>query len=80
MFGRRFLFRRRPRLFGAAVIGGLGFAAGRASRRPSDGASEAAVPPAPPDLAASLKDLADMHRAGSLTDGEYAAAKAKLLA
>jgi hypothetical protein len=79
MVRRRSLF-RRPRVLGAALIGGLGFAAGRASRRPSGGASEPAVPADPADLAASLKDLADMHEAGSLTDDEYAAAKAKLLA
>ncbi|HWJ82930.1 MAG TPA: SHOCT domain-containing protein [Nocardioides sp.] len=36
-------------------------------------------PPAGPDLAAQLTRLADLHRSGSLTDEEYAAAKARLL-
>ena len=79
MFRRRFFVARRPRLFGAALIGGLGFAAGRASRRSSDG-TPASAPARPTlDLAASLKELADMHQAGSLSDAEYAAAKGKLL-
>jgi hypothetical protein len=79
MFGRRSLF-RRPRILGAALIGGLGFAAGRASRRTSEAASVPVVPAASPDLAAALKGLAEVHEAGSLTDDEYAAAKSKLLA
>jgi hypothetical protein len=35
--------------------------------------------PAAPDLVASLKDLAELHRSGALSDEEFAAAKAKLL-
>jgi hypothetical protein len=64
----------RPRLLGAALIGGLGFAAGRASK-PS-------IPPTPapePELTGRLKGLADMHAAGALNDDEFAAAKRKLL-
>lgn len=71
--GRRPLF-RRPRIFGAALIGGLGFAAGRASK-PS---AQPSLPPAP-ELTAKLRELAEMHAAGQLTDEEFAAAKGKLL-
>jgi hypothetical protein len=37
--------------------------------------------PAPPrrDPLADLKELADLHRSGALTDAEFAAAKAKAL-
>lgn len=35
---------------------------------------------APDDVVAKLQDLGDLHRAGSLTDEEFATAKAKLLA
>jgi hypothetical protein len=38
-----------------------------------------AVPAAQPDPVAALKDLGELHRSGSLTDAEFAAAKAKLL-
>ncbi len=76
--GRSFLIRRpfliRRRLFGAAIIGGLGFAAGRASRP--------AVPQGPgpsPELAPRLKDLAELHASGVLTDEEFATAKRRLL-
>jgi hypothetical protein len=81
---RRFGIVRRPRLLGAALLGGLGFAAGRASRRPSESSA-----PARPDsaggsessqLTAGLQELTDLHASGALTDGEFAAAKAKLLA
>ena len=82
MFRRRIVIVRRPRLLGAALIGGLGFAAGRASKG-SPQAGQAASPSpqaAPPDVAARLRELADLHASGSLTDEEFAAAKAKLLA
>jgi hypothetical protein len=78
MFRRRFGLWRRPRLIGAALVGGLGFAAGRASRGQAPAAQPA--PPAVPDLAARLRDLADLHATGALTDEEFAAAKAKLIA
>jgi ribosomal protein S11 len=66
---------------GAALFGGLGFAAGRASRRPAaaDTAASAVPQAAEPDMTVRLKELADMHASGSLTDEEFAAAKAKLL-
>ena len=39
------------------------------------------TPPAqaPPDMLAQLKDLAQLHEAGSLTDTEFSAAKSKIL-
>jgi hypothetical protein len=45
-------------------------------------AHETAVPPAAPPggLTAQLRELADLHERGALTDGEYAAAKAQVLA
>ena len=78
MFRRRFGILRRPRLVGAALVGGLGFAAGRASKGPA-GAAPADQPAAAPDLAEKLKELADLHASGALTDEEFAAAKAKLI-
>ncbi len=81
MFRRRVVLVRRPRLLGAALVGGLGFAAGRASKaaagpspmpRPAGAAG-------PSGLAASLRELSNLHAAGSLSDDEFAAAKAKLL-
>jgi hypothetical protein len=38
--------------------------------------------PSPPatDLVATLKDLGELHQSGALTDDEFAAAKARLLA
>jgi len=71
---------RRPRLLGAAIVGGLGFAAGRASRRspapPSDGLDSTT---ATPDIADKLKALAEMHASGALSDQEFAVAKGRLL-
>lgn len=79
MFRRRVVFvprpfLRRPRLWLGAVVAGAGYAAGRARARaesPAPGASEANV--------ARLKELADLHAAGHLTDEEFSAAKRKLL-
>jgi hypothetical protein len=74
MFRRRFIVFRRPRLLGTALVGGLGFAAGRASKKaPPPPAAEA------PDVAARLKELADLHATGALTDQEFEAAKRSLL-
>src|SRR5262249_29290132 len=39
----------------------------------------ATAPPPPQDPVAALKDLAQLHDAGALTDAEFTAAKAKLL-
>ena len=38
-----------------------------------------APPPAAPDPIAQLKDLAELHASGVLTDAEFAAQKAKVL-
>jgi putative oligomerization/nucleic acid binding protein len=48
----------------------------------AQGAPMPAAPPAaqaPTDMAAELKNLADLHTGGALTDEEFAAAKAKIL-
>lgn len=77
MFRRRVAIVRRPRLLGAALIGGLGFAAGRASRANQ---ASSGGPVRSADLTSRLRELSDLHAAGSLSDEEFAAAKAKLLA
>jgi hypothetical protein len=79
MFRRRFGLVRRPflgrrRLFGAALIGGLGFAAGRASK-PADPQN----PEPSPEVAARLQQLSELHATGELTDQEFTAAKSRLL-
>jgi hypothetical protein len=80
MFRRRFVIVRRPRLLGAALIGGLGFAAGRASKNAAGPGGQPGTQPAPsPELTARLKELSELHAAGSLTDEEFTAAKARLL-
>lgn len=83
MFRRRFAIARRPRLLGAALIGGLGFAAGRASKHPAQPAVQGqpgtAGDVSSGDVTARLQELADLHASGALTDQEFAAAKAKLL-
>ena len=47
---------------------------------PEQYAAPAQLPPAQDDLTAKLQQLADLHAQGVLTDEEFAAAKAKLLA
>ena len=47
---------------------------------PSPEQYAAPAPPAQDDLTAKLKELAQLHTAGVLTDEEFSAAKAKLLA
>ena len=79
MFRRRLVVMRRPRLLGAALVGGLGFAAGRATRKPPPPPTQP-IPAPESDLAAKLQQLSDLHVAGRLTDAEFAAAKGKLLA
>jgi hypothetical protein len=45
-----------------------------------EGTRRAAAPqPSTPDPVAALRDLADLHRSGSLTDAEFQAAKQKVL-
>ena len=55
-----------------------GFAATRQVPLPAPAATPPAAPPGP-DPVDRLKDLAALHDAGSLTDAEFSAAKAKLL-
>jgi hypothetical protein len=81
MFRRRMFLLRRPRLLGAALVGGLGFAAGRASKGSAAGAGQIpGVAPAGPDLTVQLQNLSDLHASGALSDEEFAAAKSKLIA
>jgi len=93
MFAGPRVVRRRP-LLRAAVVGGTSYAAGRAAgRRATDTASaqeyqdQQAAAPVPPQGAGpdssmmdQLSQLATLHQQGALTDEEFAAAKAKLLA
>jgi hypothetical protein len=82
VFRGRFGIFRRPRLWRTALVGGLGFAAGRASKRSAEPAVQRGPGQAPesPQLTARLQELADLHSSGALTDAEFAAAKRKLLA
>jgi len=77
------------------LAGGAAYAAGRAASRQDAAYQDAdyqdqpqeEVPPAPPPPAPTsgdtetdeLQRLADLHDAGTLTDDEFAAAKAKVL-
>ena len=70
MFRRRLVVVRRPRLLGAALLGGAGFLIGR--RRGGQ-----AVPEAEP--VDRLSELARLHDDGSLTDEEYSQAKREVL-
>jgi hypothetical protein len=81
------LFRARESGSGMTALSVLrgarcfGAAAGRASKGQAAGAAAApAAAAAAPDLAVKLRELADLHATGALTDAEFAAAKAKLLA
>jgi len=69
------------------LAGGAAYAAGRASgggndEPPPEEYAPAPPPPAPTSGASEmdeLQQLAEMHDAGTLTDDEFAAAKAKIL-
>jgi membrane protease subunit (stomatin/prohibitin family) len=76
----------RPGLLGTvartAVIAGTANAVTtrhqeRAQQRAAQ--QQAAATPAPDDLVAQIQRLGDLHAAGTLTDDEFAAAKARLL-
>jgi hypothetical protein len=89
-------FRRRRPLLRAAVIGGGAYAVGRnsANRSAEQAQQESsqqapqvpqqAPPPADPPAGDSMLDqlskLTELHGQGALTDAEFSAAKAKLLA
>ena len=86
--------RGRPGLIGTAartavVVGTAGAVSERQQQRAQQRSAEqqpaepaAPPPPAPPaadDLIGQLQRLGDLHTAGTLTDDEFAAAKARLL-
>jgi membrane protease subunit (stomatin/prohibitin family) len=84
--------RRRP-LLRAAAVGGVAYMGAKAgtNRAKQQQAAQQAQPavaePAPPPAAAAgddtitrLQKLADLHNSGALTDEEFAAAKAQVLA
>jgi hypothetical protein len=87
--------RRRP-LLRAAAVGGVAYVGAKAGTNKAmqqEAAAQAqpapAVAPAPAPVAADpagddtitrLQKLADLHTAGALTDEEFAAAKAQVLA
>lgn len=70
------------------VAGGLAYGRGRNQQAAADeGYDEAAAPPpAPPapapadDATSEIERLASLHDSGALTDDEFSAAKAKILA
>jgi hypothetical protein len=82
--------RRRTRRRTMLVAGGMAYAAGRGARGEQDQAEPQPdeVPAAPPPPAPTsgdtdveeLQKLAQLHDAGALTDDEFAAEKAKILA
>ena len=84
------MFRRRP-LMRAAVVGGVAYTASKAGARSAqnDAAEQQAPPPeAAPAPASSgltddsmnkLKELADLHTQGVLTDAEFEVQKEKIL-
>jgi len=82
--------RRRTRRRTMLVAGGMAYAAGRAGRggqgdqaaEPQQEVPAAPPPPAPTeDLEVEeLQKLAQLHDSGALTDEEFAAEKAKILA
>ena len=90
MFRRRIFFARRPllgrpRLLFGALAAGLGYAAGRSHARSGsealakDAAGNASGFSAEEERVAKLRDLADLHDRGKLTDDEFGAAKRELL-
>ena len=82
------MVRRRTRRRTMMVAGGLAYERGQNQQAAADQAyaEPAAPPPAPPppapaadDATSEIERLASLHDAGSLTDDEFAAAKAKIL-
>jgi hypothetical protein len=83
------MFRRRP-LARAAVVGGVAYTASKAGARSAQNqaAEQQAPPPEAPAPASSgltddsmqkLKELADLHTQGILTDAEFEVQKEKIL-
>jgi len=90
MFAGPRVRRRRP-LLRAAVVGGTAYAAGRRSGQSQsaeayqDQQAASQVPPqggegTDSSMMDQLSQLATLHQQGALSDEEFAAAKAKLLA
>ena len=87
------MFMRRRPLLRTAVVGGGAYVAGKKAGQRSAAATDqaAATAPAPttapadtagaaaPPMLDQLNQLTTLHQQGSLTDGEFAAAKARLL-
>jgi hypothetical protein len=86
-------FRRRRPLLRAAAVGGVAYMGAKAgsNRAMQQGAAQqdapapapAAAPapaPAADDTITRLQQLADLHASGALTDEEFSAAKAQVLA
>jgi hypothetical protein len=82
------MMRRRP-LMRAAVVGGGAYVAGRhmanksAAEQPAENQGQqppGPAQPAAPPLLDQLSQLDALHQQGALTDSEFSAAKAKLLA
>lgn len=85
--------RRRRALVAGAAVGGLAYHAGRNRGADDEAYAQDAqydqAPPAPPlsasnsaapvDTVTELKNLADLHASGALTDDEFTAAKSKLI-
>ncbi len=76
----------RPRILGAALVGGLGYALGRSRRQATPAPAVAGNASAGAsgtgsggDQVAELERLAALHSSGALTDEEFAAAKQKRL-
>jgi membrane protease subunit (stomatin/prohibitin family) len=73
--------RRRP-LLRAAAVGGVAYMGAKAgtNRAMQAQAGPAAPAPAADDTISRLQQLASLHDSGALTDEEFAAAKAQVLA
>ena len=80
------MFMRRRPLMRAAVVGGGAYVAGKRSAQRSaqaagqdEGAAQPAAAGAAPSIPDQLDQLSALRQQGTLTDSEFAAAKAKLL-
>jgi hypothetical protein len=69
-------------IVGAAVVSHVAASNAAAQQAAADQAAAPVPAPAPaaPDINTQIQQLAQMHTTGVLTDEEFAAAKAKLLA
>jgi hypothetical protein len=81
MFPRRRLIIRPlapiRRLGRAAIVGGLGFAAGRATAKPPEAAP--AAPSPAPSIESRLAELDRLKAQGLITEAEHAARRAEIL-